>query len=452
MLALMLVAGLTSLVPARWNSGDPKSLELLQGGPVNCILVDYQNWTPALLQAARQNHIATFGVIHPGAQSIEQAREAVRLKLHGVVLEGEYDPPALQPLRAALAGLTVVELPSRGRMRLDGGDAITGTWQGLWPGIQIEHGGGSATAGPTSTPWINTNTGFLRFARAATDSAVWVGERPPPGAVFPVNRYCLAVADAAIAGARWIVSVDADLDRRLLAGESHALQSWKQIQACVRYFEDKSEWRKYRPYSQLAVVQDPASGGLLSGGILDLLSVLHKAARPVPARRLSSSDLQSVRVVLNMDADILSVRQKGDLEQFARAGGVLVNPPAGWRFPAISAEQTMPNRRQLDRIQPIWEATYDATVSKNFGVRTFNTASVLFNLLAAPGGKSLLVHLVNYADYAAEDVTVQVLGQWRRARLYSPEGETRELPVYPVADGTGIDIDRIGVVSTLRLD
>ena len=70
--------------------------------------------------------------------------------------------------------------------------------------------------GPTSTPWINTNTGFLRFARAATDSVVWVGERPPPGAIFPVSRYCLPVADAAMAGARWIISVDADLE--LLAG------------------------------------------------------------------------------------------------------------------------------------------------------------------------------------------------------------------------------------------
>ena len=64
---------------------------------------------------------------------------------------------------------------------------------------------------------------------------------------------------------------------------------------------------------------------------------------------------------------------------------------------------------------------------------------------------------MNYADYAAEDVTVQALGRWRRARLYSPESQTRELPVYPITDGTGregtgVDIDRIRVVATLRLD
>ena len=90
-------------------------------------------------------------------------------------------------------------------------------------------------------------------------------------------------------------------------------------------------------------------------------------------------------------------------------------------------------------------------------MRTFNTASVIFQLLAAPGGTSLLIHLVNYADYQSEDVTVQALGKWRRARLFSPEGQVRELPVYPVTDGagkegTGIDIDRIRVAATLRLD
>jgi hypothetical protein len=31
MLARVLLAGFTSLIPARWKSGDPKSLELLQG-------------------------------------------------------------------------------------------------------------------------------------------------------------------------------------------------------------------------------------------------------------------------------------------------------------------------------------------------------------------------------------------------------------------------------------
>ena len=106
----------------------------------------------------------------------------------------------------------------------------------------------------------------------------------------------------------------------------------------------------------------------------------------------------------------------------------------------------------MNQIQGIWEVTYNATARKNFGARTFNTASVLYNLLAKDDGKSLLIHLVNYADFAAETVTVQVLGEWKRARLYRPGMKTEELTGYPIKDGTGIDIDRIDVAATLRLD
>src|SRR6185369_16187636 len=240
--ALMILAAVSGWVPARWNSGDPQSLDRLRGGVVNCILVEPQNWNPPFLEAAKRHHIAIFGLI----RTVADARRAARLKIDGVALEGEFDPAEKARIRAAAGDKNLVELPGRGEMRLDSGDRVVGTWQGLWPGIEIEHGGGAATAGPTSTPWINTNTGFLRFARAATDSAIWIGEKPPAGVAFPTQRYSLAVADAAMAGARWIVALDSDLERRLLAGESQALGVWRQIEAQIRYW-DNPAWREYRP-------------------------------------------------------------------------------------------------------------------------------------------------------------------------------------------------------------
>jgi hypothetical protein len=453
-LALMILAA-AGLAPARWNSSDPKSLDALKGGAVNCVLVEASHWDPMFVKTAGRYGIAVFGLIRPGPGAVEQARRALQLGLDGLAVEGDFDGPALKRIREAGGALMVVELPGRGSIRLDSGDRVVGTWQGLWPGIVIEHGGGAATAGPTSTPWINTNTGFLRFARAATDAAVWVGERPPRGSVFPTARYELAVADAAMAGARWIIALDTELEGRLLSGDRAALTAWKRIDAQVRYWQNP-EWRDFRPYSELLLVQDAGSGGLLSGSILDLLSVLHTAARAAPTRRLNPDSLKGARVVLNLDAESVTAGQRADLEQFAGAGGRVVNPPKGWRFPDVAADQTTPTRRQLDQIQPIWESTYEATARKNFGVRTFNTASVLFELMRSRDGGSLLVHLLNYADYPAEDVTVQALGKWSRARLYSPDGEARDLAVYPVTDGgregTGVDIARIRVAATLRLD
>ncbi len=71
---------------------------------------------------------------------------------------------------------------------------------------------------------------------------------------------------------------------------------------------------------------------------------------------------------------------------------------------------------------------------------------------ARPDAKSILVHLLNYTDYPAEDIALQVLGAWHRARLYTPDAPVRELPVYPMKDGTGIDVSRIAVVGTVVVE
>jgi hypothetical protein len=451
--ALLALAAMPDWVPARWSSGDPKSLALLAGTPLNCLLLEPAQWNAEFARAAAEHGIATLGSLRRTADAETQALTAARLKLNGVVLEGDYEPALADRIRASLAhtNLILIELPNRQRIRLDSSDVIVGTSQALWPGVQIEHGG-TVSTGPTSTPWIDTNSGFARFVRAATNAALWIGARPPPGSVFPVERYQLAIADAATVGARWIISLDQDFEARLLKGDHEALQDWRRIIAYESYFEDRKEWRAYRAFSQFELVQDAATGGLLSAGLLDMLAVQHTAVRPLPARRLSQESLHGARIVLNIDGASVSAEQRRTLDEFAASGGVVLNPPAGWRFaPPVEGRMT-PDKQQAAQIQRVWEIAYQATARKNFGARTFNTSTVLFSCLASPDGNSLIIHLLNYTDYPAESISVQALGEWRRARLYKPEGAMQELEVYPVKDGTGVDVERLPVLATLRLE
>jgi hypothetical protein len=62
------------------------------------------------------------------------------------------------------------------------------------------------------------------------------------------------------------------------------------------------------------------------------------------------------------------------------------------------------------------------------------------------------VQLVNFADYPVESIAVHVLGDFKRALLYTPENGERTLEVYKNEEGTGVDIDKITVAATLRLD
>src|SRR5262249_6780631 len=146
-------------------------------------------------------HGRGIAVIGSPADSKAVAR-ASQLKLDAVMFEGSFD--SALAIEARAQSLMGIELSKRRGVRFDSRDAILGTSQSLWPGIEIEHGG--KTVGPTSSPWIHTNGGFLRFVRGATEAAVWIGVRPPPGTIFPMVRYAQAIGDAAIVGARWIVS------------------------------------------------------------------------------------------------------------------------------------------------------------------------------------------------------------------------------------------------------
>ena len=67
---LLTLAVPTDWVPARWHWLETKTLELISGTPVNCLLVD---WDPlrktqaaAFAGAAAERGIATLAVIRPG--------------------------------------------------------------------------------------------------------------------------------------------------------------------------------------------------------------------------------------------------------------------------------------------------------------------------------------------------------------------------------------------------
>ncbi|MEO7145060.1 MAG: hypothetical protein ABI165_16305 [Bryobacteraceae bacterium] len=451
--AFLALTAVSQWVPMRWHSTDPTSLELLAGTPVNCILLESNAWKPAFLSEAARRHFAVAGVIHPGPDAARQSTRALALKLAALVLDGDFDPSLASRLRssAATSSTLLIQLAPRRGLPLLSRDPILGTSQALWPGIEIEHGGKVMT-GPTSTPWIDTNTGFLRFVRAAHDATVWVGVIPPAHQVLSADRYAQAIGDAALAGARWIVALDADLENRLLARQPTAVATWRGIARYLAYFENHPEWRGFRPASRLGVVEDTASGALLSAGLLDMLASLRVEARAIPTRRLSADQLQGVHLLLNIDAASLDAPQRQLLSGFALSGGVVLNPPADWRFPAAGPDRIVPNRQQANAIQSIWESIYNLTVRKNFCARTFNTSGVLSSVLESPGGSSVLVHLLNYTDFPDEQITVHVLGHWKRARLYRPGKKTLELPVYTVPDGTGVDIDKLTLLATLRMD
>jgi hypothetical protein len=443
-------------VPVRWPWADTRSLELLAGTPVNCLLL--KSPTPQLVAAAQALGVVALAVVTPGGDS-GQVDRALAAKVDGIVLEGEFPEGAAAAIAvsnsatnsAHHSAVAVIELTSRNRLPLGSTAPVLGTYQGVWPGIAVEEGG-ARKAGPTASVWIDTNTGFLRAVRAWGNTTVWIANQPPPKTAVATTRYLQVIADAGISGARWVVALDDDLAGRLAAREEAALGTWKRIAGMLAYFEQHPEWRAMQEGGQLAVVQDPGKGGLLSGGILDMIAVKHTPVRPIPRQQLSAEALAGATMAVNVDAAALTPEQKEILRAFTRGGGTLLTGPPGWKDPTAAAGSITLAQADLERLNDIWRDVNSMIGRRNMGVRLFNVSSMLSNFLAAPGGKTAIVHLVNYSDYPVENVALHYLGEYKRATLMTPGGADRALEVYKTEEGWGVDVDRVGVCATIGLE
>ena len=449
-LLALAIAPPSDWVPARWPTNDLKSLELVRDTPVNCLVLEPATWSREFSAAATKAGVATLGVIRPGPDSNAQSQKAGQMGLAGVVLEGEFDSKTFP--RNPPPSLVIVPLGLRSKMQFDSPAAtIIGTNQGLWPGIHPEEKG-STHAAASGAVWIDTNAGFLRFAHAATTAAVWIANGPPPGNVYPVERYLQAIGDAAMTGARWVITLDADLSKRLFDREERAVREWNRITRELAFYESHKEWRTHQAFGKLALVESPSSGALLSGGVLDMMATKHTPVRPVPSDKVVTGSFEDAQMAVDVDPGSLTAAQKDALKAFTRGGGTLLTGPPGWKFPTLQLEQITLSKEDTEKLDQIWKELNSMTGRRNLGARLFNASTLLSNLVAPADGKQVVLHLVNYADYPVENVTVHLLGKYSKALLYRPESEAPVVvELYPTDEGVGLDVDQMGVIAAIVL-
>ena len=452
MIFALLLLSAADWVPMRWSAPNPAALELLKGTPVNCLLLENAAINSGVVSAALGSGIDTLTVIGPGATE-ETIRKASALKVMGVILEGVFADGAADRLRkvATGLGLVTIDLLPRAHIKFDSSHNVVGTFQGVWPGIRVEEDG-AAKAAPSGAPWIDTNSGFLRFIRASTDAPVWIGVRPPAQTIVTPERYLQAISDAAIVGARWVIALDDDFSRRLLAGEEPVQKAWRRMAELLSYYESHREWRRMKPAGELAILQDVDSGALLSGSLLDMIAVKHTPVRPVPTRMLGATTMKGAKMAVNVDPSSLTDGQKQELLAWRRAGGTLLSGPPAWKFPPPKADQITLSDDDVKMLDDIWKELNGMTGRRNLGARLFNVSSMLSNLIESADGKQTVLHLVNYSGFPVENVTVHVLGKFKSATLFSPGEQAKKVEVYDIEEGTGIDIANVNVAATVALE
>lgn len=439
--ALAAHAAPADLVPARWPAADPATLAVLDGSPINCLVV--ADPTDAFLKAAHVRKLTVLA-LHTPAITTKPSPDA-----DGIVLEGKFAPAAVSAIRQAHPGKLVIHLGQRGEIPL-GSDAppIIGTYQGVWAGINI-HDEKEPHAAPSGAPWIDTNAGFLRFVRASTQRMLWLSATPPKGTIVTLARYLQMISDPAMVGARWLVTLDDNFFKRLTAAEPKAVKDFKRINQVLAFFETHRNLQSLPAYGQLAVVEDVPNGALLSGSVLDMITVKHTPVRPVPFRAVEAKSFEQTKMAVNVDPQSLNAAQQKVLDQFASAGGTVLTAPPGWRMPVPRPDQITTDADEIQKLDKIWREVNAMTGRRNLGVRLFNVSSMLSNLLGPPDGSRVVVYLVNYSDFPVDTIAVHLLGKFSKVQIHSPERPAKSLPPYDNEDGTGVDIDLLDSVAIL---
>ncbi|GIU76624.1 MAG: hypothetical protein KatS3mg004_3711 [Bryobacteraceae bacterium] len=432
LLALPMVDNCT---PARWRDPAPESLELLGGTPVNCLLVEAPAWRAELIAKAHGAGMLVLGAV--ASRDLAAARQALQAGVDGIAAEGPRS--AEMAAWAREHGMTLVEIVPRAELRFDAN--VIATYEGLWAGVRIEKD--QTKAQPTGGPWIETNTGFLSFVRAAArpGAPVWMAHRAPQEPQ-PVSRYVQAVADAASCGAKWVLDFDPEFWRRLRGGEEKGRRDWARLVEAMRFLAGHDEALRWPDAGALVLVLDERSGGLVSGGIADMISAKHIPLRiALPSQLVSLSG--EVRTLLTIDPASMTAEQREAARAVARRGATLVNGPAGWKLELPPPGRITYTDEQVKQLDQIWREVNSIIGRRNYGVRVFGAPGMLTTLKQAPEDGRMALLLVNYTDYPVENITLHFPFRVQRVRMITPRGSGTPEVYETEEEGSGIDVARV---------
>jgi hypothetical protein len=310
---------------------------------------------------------------------------------------------------------------------------------------------------PSSEPWIESNIWRVRwFAVNSQSYPIWTSsqlENPTS------NDYARAVADAAAAGGRWIISLDDALRAKLLAGDVSALETWDRISRYLKFAESHNFWRTLAPFGNVGTVLDLKNAQQdLAAEYLNLLT-----RRQVPHRLLARSELNAAavanyRALVAIQLDPPSASERKVLQDFAERGGLVIAAASWGEAPKTEPFSELPlgKGRVIVYRDPdpaaIARDLKELLSDDELGVVPFNVPSVITFASGGGPGKSLLVQLLNYFDHPVEAITLRVAGKFRTARLETPESAPMDLQTRDAEGTTEITIPKLLLWGAVSLE
>jgi hypothetical protein len=260
---------------------------------------------------------------------------------------------------------------------------------------------GRAEAGPTGKPWVEANGWLVSLERARhPESAVWVGFNAERD--WRPDMYVRSIAEPAVYGGRWVVSLGEDLARKVADKDAEALDIWKRMSGAARFFDDHAEWRGWRTQAAVGVLSTFAKDNeYLSQEFLNLAARRPLPVRIFPVERAASLDWSGLAAMVVADAGALPSAVEERLKSFK--GLVLRQSKEQWDDPFVMVEQA---HLKIGREHDV--------------LRLYNGTSANVHYTASADGKRGLVQVIAFGREQRE-LTVAVNKKWRVGRVFTLE-------------------------------
>ena len=450
---------------ARWY--EPATLNLLEDTPANCLLVTWsapaeatveaeqQQLVKAYTEGAHKRGLAVLGLVYAAGDPSKITADAARAALDGLVLEGEFPPEFSAALRKAAGSMLIIEIAK---------DAAEWRWKsapiiavaGVAPGGRnLSEIGIRGT--PSSQPWIESNIWLVRsFDIGSPSRPVWISSQPEtPSAV----DYARAVADAAAAGGRWIVTLDDALRAKLRARDVSALETWQRLSSYMKFAERHAAWRALTPYGNVGILLDPASTNPeLTDEYLKLATRRQVPYRLVERSGLSAATMSKFRAIVATELDPPSAAERKLLQEFAENGGVVIVAPSWGGAPKAEPFAEIPSGKGSVVVykdpdpDAVARDLKELLSDDDLGVVPFNVPSIITSASGGGSGQPLLVQLVNYFDHPVEAITLRMAGKFRSARMETPEGPAIDLPLRYDQGRTEVTIPKLSLWAVVSME
>ena len=419
---------------------DPSLLALVQGTPVNCLVVSWASGLPAdaeqqqalkpLLEKGRQAGLDFVGLIEASADKPAAIAAARAAGLSAVAMETV--PPGD-------AGIPVIAWAKSGEALWSANSPILGVADGIWPGVPQEK---APTGGPTNLPWVDSNGALLGMARAlAPNKDVWIFVEPPAKAKLTVANYLLTVADAEAYGGHWVISLDDQMRAGLAAKSAQTAADWKKITDAVAFFGQNMTVRTYERMGRLAVMSNFSEPDRAFGeDTLNMFPRLREPFRVISRTQALAASLDGLQGIFFVDQVAPEPKLREKLTAFVKGGGTLFvrstwPNPEGSPMQLSSAEDYLYfNVRQLGkgRLAVAKEENPDTYFScmdvqnimshRGDPARLYNGASMNYFYQVSPRGRQGVIHVLNYSRLpGSANALIFLKSPYRSASFVSPE-------------------------------